>query len=111
MLTIALTLEVFFLGMSCSTALASGGARRSRIVIAILALAAALLGGAFVGAMFLASASAVLLDAVLAFGVAALLYLVIEELLVEAHDVPETAFQTAMFFVGFITLLVIEMML
>jgi ZIP family zinc transporter len=54
-------------------------------------------------------ASANVVDATLAFGLAALLYLVTEELLVEAHEVPETSAQTAMFFVGFILLLTIEM--
>lgn len=44
--------------------------------------------GAWVGQTLLAGASDLLLDAVLAFGLAALLYLVTEELLVEAHEVP-----------------------
>ena len=46
----------------------------------------------------------------LGFGCAALLYLVTEELLVEAHEVPETPLATASFFVGFLVLLVIEML-
>ncbi len=45
------------------------------------------------------------------FGVAALLYLVTEELLVEAHEVPETAATTSMFFVGFLLLLVIDLLI
>lgn len=49
------------------------------------------------------------LEAVLAFGAAALLYLVTEELLVEAHEVPDTPLITASFFVGFLVLFVIEM--
>ena len=61
------------------------------------------------GQTLLASASDQLLDAVLAFGLTALLYLVTEALLVEAYEVPETSTQTAMFFVGFILLLAIEM--
>lgn len=40
--------------------------------------------------------------AVLAFGSAALLYLVTEELLVEAHDTPDGPIHVTMFFVGFI---------
>jgi ZIP family zinc transporter len=51
-------------------------------------------------------------DAMLAFGVAALLYLVTEELLVEAHEEKvETPVQTGMFFLGFIVLFMIDMML
>ena len=38
----------------------------------------------------------------------ALLYLVTEELLVEAHERPDTPFISAMFFVGFLGLLLIE---
>ena len=38
----------------------------------------------------------------------ALLYLVTEELLVEAHAVPEQPWTTAMFFIGFLGMLVIE---
>jgi ZIP family zinc transporter len=38
----------------------------------------------------------------------ALLFLVTEELLVEAHERPDTAFISAMFFVGFLALLTIE---
>lgn len=54
------------------------------------------------GALLLDGASTTLLAAVLAFGAAALLYLVTEELLVEAHEGEETPLLTAMFFLGFI---------
>jgi zinc transporter ZupT len=50
------------------------------------------------------------LKVTLTFGCAALLYLVTEELLVEAHEVPETALSTAMFFASFLLLLVIDML-
>ena len=62
------------------------------------AIAAALLGG-LLGPW---------LAGVISFGLAALLYLVTEELLVEAHEVKETHPATAMFFVGFLTLIVID---
>ena len=62
------------------------------------------------GAYFLAGVSGAVLDAVMSFGVAALLYLVTEELLTEAHEVNETPLLTSMFFVGFIALLMIEML-
>ena len=47
-----------------------------------------------------------------AAGLAALLYLVTEELLVEAHEVPEveTPLVTAMFFVGFLLFLLLGML-
>jgi ZIP family zinc transporter len=111
LLTIALSLEVLFLGMSCATALAGSGTTRSRTAAVIGFLVVCLLAGASSGAAMLSMASPSLLDAVLAFGAAALLYLVTEELLVEAHEAPETALQAAMFFVGFIVLLTIEMVI
>jgi len=109
LLTIALTLEVLFLGLSGSAALKSTGASNSKTLVTIAGFAFLLLLGAWGGAALLSGASDTVTDAVMAFGLAALLYLVTEELLVEAHEVPETPFQTAMFFVGFILLLMLEM--
>ena len=43
----------------------------------------------------------------LSFGAAALLFLVTEELLIEAHEVEQTPFITAAFFAGFLALYVI----
>lgn len=109
MLTIALTLEVLFLGMSTSASLRAAGATRTRAIFTIAMLAVALLLGATVGATVLAGMSGSALEVVLSFGLAALLYLVTEELLVEAHEVAETPAITAMFFVGFLVLLVMDM--
>lgn len=111
LLTIAMSLEVFFLGLACSTTLAANGASRTRIVVVPAVLGTLLLAGSSIGAVALNILSAPAVDALLAFGVAALLYLVTEELLVEAHELPETPFQTAMFFVGFIALFLVDMLL
>lgn len=43
-----------------------------------------------------------------AFGLIDLLYLVTEQLLVEAHEVPERPWITAMIFVGFLLLFLLE---
>lgn len=109
LVTIAMTLEVLFLGMATAAAMSGTGAWR-RVLATTATFAALLLGGASVGAYFLAGASPLVMDAVLSFGVAALLYLVTEELLTEAHEVDETPLLTSMFFVGFLVLLMIEMM-
>ena len=45
---------------------------------------------------------------VFAFGLMALLYLVTEELLVEAHEAPDKPWITAMFFAGFLLLILLE---
>ena len=46
----------------------------------------------------------------LGIGTVALLYLVTEELLVEAHEVPETPWAISAFFLGFLLFLAIEML-
>lgn len=109
LITLALTLEVLFLGVATAAAM-SGPGRGKQVVGVTVAFAVILLASAGIGAFFLTGVSPLVLDAVMSFGVAALLYLVTEELLVEAHEVGETPLLTAMFFVGFVVLLVIEML-
>jgi ZIP family zinc transporter len=46
----------------------------------------------------------------LAFGLASLLYLVTDELLHEAHQLPDNADITATFFIGFLLFLFLSMM-
>lgn len=110
LLTLALTLEVLFLGLSGVAALSKAGASVRTSLGAVIGLAALLLAGAAVGAALLAGLSGPALELVLSFGAAALLYLVTEELLVEAHEEPETPLLTSMFFVGFLALLIVEML-
>lgn len=111
LLTIALVLELFFLGVSCATSLTGLGKKRKNIVLVNLALALILLSSAAIGALVLSNVSPAYVDAILAFGVAALLYLVTEELLVEAHEGKDTPLQTGMFFLGFIALFMVDMLL
>jgi zinc transporter, ZIP family len=109
LLTVALTTEILFLGLATAGALLKAGASRARVTMTAAALMVPLLVGAGIGATLLSGLSQPYFDAVLAFGVAALLYLVTEELLTEAHEVPEVAFSTAMFFLGFLVILLTEM--
>jgi len=108
-LTVALAIEVMFLGLAAAVALSESNASRTKILSTCAALSLFLLTGAALGATFLSHLSGWALEALLSFGCAALLYLVTEELLVEAHEEIETPVQTAMFFLGFIALLVTEM--
>lgn len=55
-----------------------------------------------------ASLSPALIEGFYAFAIAALLYLVTEELLVEAHEGEDPAWATAMFFVGFLCIVAVE---
>jgi ZIP family zinc transporter len=110
LVTIALGIEALFLGLS--TGAATTGARwpRRQSILASGALALLLPLGAAAGAGVLGGLEGAGLEAAISFGAAALLYLVTEELLVEAHDVPETPASAAMFFAGFLILLLVAML-
>lgn len=107
-LTIALTLEVLSLALSLAASLTARRlpAWKAATYPALLSLSVVV--GAVGSAALLANAAPEVLAAVLAFGVAALLYLVVEELLVEAHEGPDTPFLTALFFAGFLGLYALE---
>jgi len=106
-ITIALTVEILFLAVSVSIGLLDKQVSRGRAGLVSGSLGLFCAGGALLGAAVLGSASATVLAAVLAFGAAALLYLVVEELLVEAHEAKKTPVLAAMFFAGFIALFAI----
>lgn len=109
LLAVALTLEALSLGSAVAVGLVAAGwqARTSFLVTAATGLL--FLIGTGLGVLVLHGVSFGIMALVLSFGLAALLYLVTEELLVEAHEVPETPIATAMFFAGFLTLVVLGM--
>jgi ZIP family zinc transporter len=95
-----LTLETLSLGLSSAPSLVRSGLSKARVV-----LLAGVAGGIVVlaGAGFaVVGLSGSLLAGILGFGVAALLYLVTEELLTEAHEGADTPVITATFFAGFL---------
>ena len=102
LLTLALTIEILFLGRTIAVGLKTGSWARTVGVTALLALL--LPFGALLSAP-IATLPPAVVTGFLAFGLVALLYLVTEELLVEAHEVPDRPWITAMFFVGFLLLL------
>ena len=107
LLTIALSVEVLFLGLAVTTELSETVKSKMRIVLIIAALVVLLPVGAFI-ATPVASLPAHYITGFLSFGLIALLYLVTEELLVEAHETPDRPWVAAMFFVGFLLLLSLE---
>lgn len=107
LLTVALTLEVLFLGLTITTELGETIRSKSRIVMITTGIALLLPLGAVV-ATPVASFPPVVIAGFLSFGLMALLYLVTEELLVEAHERPDSPLISAMFFLGFLGLLLIE---
>lgn len=107
LLTIALTLEVLFLGLTVTAELGETARSRRKVIAITIGLALLLPVGALVAtpvAMF----PPVVIAGFLSFGLMALLYLVTEELLVEAHERPDSPLVSAMFFVGFLGLLLIK---
>lgn len=110
LLTIALTLEVLFLGLTLVTELGETIRSKARIVAIAAGIGLMLPLGA-AAATPVALLPPIYIVGFLSFGLMALLYLVTEELLVEAHEKPDTPLITSMFFIGFLGLLLIEELL
>jgi len=108
LLTLALTVEVMSLGTTVAAQLVTRGASRATAITAPIALSLLVTGGAVLGNTLLGGLSGPAYAIVISFGMAALLYLVVEELLVEAHEEEDTAVGVTAFFVGFIVLLLLS---
>ncbi|GAB2906061.1 ZIP family metal transporter [Rhodococcus aerolatus] len=106
-LTVALTTEILFLAVAVCIQLQELGVPRVRSATVAGSLGLATAVGAVGGADLLGGASRTVLAAVLAFSAAALLYLVVEELLVEAHEQARTALVDSTFFLGFLALYIL----
>jgi len=105
----ALALEVLFLGVATVVSLRNRGMAPGRLAGILAGLAVLIPVGGFAGYGLFGAAPGWLQIAVLAFATAALLYLVFEELLAEAHEgEADTAVTTAMLFLGFLIVLVIK---
>ncbi|ADB42728.1 ZIP family metal transporter [Spirosoma linguale] len=107
LLAFALGVEVLSLGLATATYLTEGSVPRARIIGIMLGLSALFFVSAVGGATLLQKLPETALDVVLSFGLAALLFLVTEELLVEAHEGPEKPWLTATFFAGFLLFLIL----
>lgn len=97
-LAIGLSVELLFLAL----ALTSEATKGWRIIVLSGALGTTVLAFAVIGNHLLGGASHATIGGALAFSAAALLYLVTEELLIEAHEVPETPIATLVLFSGFL---------
>lgn len=101
----ALSLEVFFLGLA--TVVTLGG--NASAMVRTFALALLVPAGAVVGALVFSGLPEAMKAGVLAFATAALLYLVGEELLAEAHeDAKDTTVSAGTFFLGFLAVLLLK---
>ncbi len=107
LLLFALSLEILFLGLTIGAELKSIFSKTITQIASAFLVGIALPIGALLGApvhtlpeFWVATAYS--------FALIALLYLVTEELLVEAHEKPDSPLITSMFFVGFLGLLALE---
>lgn len=105
-LALGLSVELLFLGLALTSEALSGW----RIVAISGAIGATVLTFAVLGNYALADASPAVIGAALAFSAAALLYLVTEELLMEAHTVEEKPVSTLVLFSGFLVFWSIQLL-
>ncbi len=105
----ALSLEVLFLGLALLVSLRRKGLATLPTLALLAALAALLPLGGVVGPVILRALPPEAGIGVMAFATAALLYLVFEELLAEAHESAEdSSLTTALLFLGFLMVLLIK---
>ena len=109
LLTIALAFELISLGLAIALELQQGKTAQGKIIRSVVTLSVLFILSAGIGSVALSFISGTLLVGVIAFGSAALLFLVTEELLTEAHEVTESPLLTAAFFVGFLVILLMEL--
>lgn len=102
MLAIALSIESLFLGLSVAGAFGKQSSR-AKIIGAATGISFAVPLGVLI-AQPIGRLPPIWQGMSFAFGLIALLYLVTEELLIEAHKKPETAWGPASFFVGFLAM-------
>lgn len=105
LLTLALSVEAMFLGLSITASCREHIISKTKSFWLASSPGIVLAAFAFVGASVSVKLHGTLHQAFMAFGVAALLYLVTEELLVEAHESPDEPIEVLGFFAGFLLIL------
>ena len=111
LLALAEAVEQLAVGMALGVELGGAGATAGRALLSIGALSMLVYVSALAGGTALSHLSGGWMEVILSFGLAALLYLVTEELLREAHEEGETRIGTTLFFAGFLLFLIVGMTL
>lgn len=109
LLAIALSVELLSLGMATATELGQNKLSKQKSIMVVAILSLVFFASAVLGATLLHNLSDSAMEIVLSFGLSALLFLVTEELLMEAHEEKETVWHTSAFFVGFLLFLILGM--
>lgn len=111
LLALAEAVEQLAVGMALAVELRAAGSTAMRALLLSGALSLLVYLSALAGGTVLSHLGGASMEAILSFGLAALLYLVTEELLREAHEEGETRIGTALFFAGFLLFLIVGMTL
>jgi len=109
LVAIALGACGFFLAMTTAASFQAKGASRKKNLGVTLSLMLITAGGVYLAHLFSAELVGGLRSGTLAFATAALLYLVVEELMTEAHEAAEDRAGTpALFFAGFLLVYLLQ---
>lgn len=109
LLALALAMECLSLGLAISSSLLKLQLNGGKIILILTGLSVLFVIGSAIGFFVLHYTGDKVLEIVLSFGSAALLFLVTEELLVEAHEQKDSPFYTAAFFAGFLIFMILGM--
>jgi ZIP family zinc transporter len=110
LLAVALAIELFFLTLSVGAEYHKARSGHMTGLATTTGIALLLVVGAVAASVVLDGASTTTVAVCLAFGAAALIYLIAEELLVESIQAEESLFSTAMLFAGFTALLALKLL-
>lgn len=110
LLTLALAIEMLFIGLALIASCKDEGLSRGKSFLIASTPGVVLAAMAFAGVTVISHLHGALHQGILAFGIAALLYLVTEELLVEAHESPDEPLEATGFFAGFLIILVLALL-
>lgn len=106
-IAISLSLCAFFFSFAISAVMKRKNNSKKAQTLSIAAVALMFPLGALIGGGIIANLPKEILVETIAFGVAALLYVGVEELLVEAHETHDTVWVSSAFFLGFLLILLL----
>lgn len=109
LLAVAIALEMFSMGIATSMQMQEDGLSKGASIKHIVLLSSLFLVSATLGGTLLQHLQNYWMELVLSFGLSALLYLVVEELLVEAHSEEDSPLYTGTFFLDFLIFLILGM--
>lgn len=110
LLSLSMTVEDLSFGLAIATVLGTVGATRGQMIGTTTAFGVLFVAVSVGGAAVLDVFPHQIISLLLAFGAAALLFVVVEQLIVEAHEVPKAPPLAAALFAGFLLIMVLGML-